>query len=67
MCRELRSYIDDQNDKFAKEKKEAKSKLAAAKEKVRGRKVVFFLFLNCCLYLKKMKQNLKIDIFMITL
>ncbi|XP_061364351.1 uncharacterized protein LOC133307807 [Gastrolobium bilobum] len=32
----LRSYIDDQNLRFAEEMKEAKSKVAAAKEKERG-------------------------------
>ena len=34
MFRELRKYIDDQNVKFAQEKKEAECKVAAAKEKV---------------------------------
>ncbi|XP_057737982.1 uncharacterized protein LOC130955181 [Arachis stenosperma] len=39
LCTEkLRSYIDEQNVRFAEEKKEAKSKIAAAKEKEKGLK-----------------------------
>jgi len=34
MFRELRKYIDDQNVKFAEEKKEAECKVDSAKEKV---------------------------------
>lgn len=38
MSRTLRGYIDEENERFAQEKKEAKSKLAVAKEKVTGKK-----------------------------
>lgn len=48
MFRKLRSYIDDQNEVFVEYKKEAKSKVAAAKEKVRWHKVVCSLFLDWC-------------------
>ena len=48
MSRKLRSYIDDQNVRFAEEKKEAKSKVAAAKEKVTGNMVVYSVNLDHC-------------------
>jgi len=48
MFRKLRSYIDDQNARFAEEKKAAKSKVSEAKEKVRLHKVLCFLFLDWC-------------------
>jgi hypothetical protein len=46
MLRKLRSYIDDQNAKFAEEKKTAKCKVTEAKENVRYHKVLSYLFLK---------------------
>lgn len=44
MFRKLRNFIDDQNARFAKEKKAAKSKVSEAKEKVRLHKVFCFFW-----------------------
>lgn len=52
MFRTLRNFIDSQNSRYGEEMKEAKSKVAAAKEKVAGNKVLCSLYLNChCCYI----------------
>lgn len=65
MFRKLRNFIDDQNARFAEEKKAAKSKVSDAKEKVRLHKV-FCFFLVLYRYNCKLSHGVHIVMYMLS-